>query len=133
MCKKFGRSSRVNGAVLVYEPWNIEVGERCTINEGVMLNANKGSITIGNDVRISPYVLINAADLDLSQDAVGRHHVGAPIVIEDGVWVGANAIILSGVTIGKGAVVGAGAVVTKDVAPKTLVAGVPAVEKKKLD
>jgi len=55
------------------------------------------------------------------------------IIIQDDAWIGAGAIILPNVTIGKGAVVGAGAVVTKDVPPYTVVAGVPAKEIKKLD
>ena len=50
----------------------------------------------------------------------------APIVIGDRVWIGSNATVLPGVTIGDGAIVAAGAVVTKDVAPNTVVAGVPA-------
>jgi acetyltransferase-like isoleucine patch superfamily enzyme len=48
------------------------------------------------------------------------------IVVEDDVWIGAGAIITDGVRIGKGAVVAAGAVVTKDVLPHTVVAGIPA-------
>ena len=56
-----------------------------------------------------------------------------PVVIEDEVLVGANAVILEGVTVGKGAVVAAGAVVTKDVPPYTVVAGVPARVIKQID
>jgi len=52
--------------------------------------------------------------------------LGAPIVIEDNVWIGTRAIILKGVTIGEGSVVGAGAVVTRSVPPGVLVGGVPA-------
>ena len=48
------------------------------------------------------------------------------VKIKDDVWIGAGAIILSGVTIGECSVIGAGAVVTKDVEPYTVVAGVPA-------
>jgi len=50
----------------------------------------------------------------------------APVIIEDDVWLGTRAIVLRGVRIGTGSVVAAGAVVTKDVAPHTLVGGVPA-------
>lgn len=50
----------------------------------------------------------------------------APVVVEDGAWIGFNSIILKGVTIGAGAIVAAGSVVTKDVAPGTTVAGNPA-------
>jgi acetyltransferase-like isoleucine patch superfamily enzyme len=48
------------------------------------------------------------------------------VTIEDNVWIGMRAMILGGVTLGRGSVVAAGAVVTKDVPPRTLVAGVPA-------
>ncbi len=49
-----------------------------------------------------------------------------PVTIGKNVWIGDHATILPGVTIGDGAVVAAGAVVTKDVPPRTVVAGVPA-------
>jgi acetyltransferase-like isoleucine patch superfamily enzyme len=49
----------------------------------------------------------------------------APIRIADGAWIGGGAIVLPGVTVGQGAVVAAGSVVTKDVEPFTIVAGVP--------
>jgi acetyltransferase-like isoleucine patch superfamily enzyme len=51
-------------------------------------------------------------------------------VIEDGVWVGSRAMILKGVRVGEGAIVAAGAVVVRDVAPGTMVAGVPATPRK---
>jgi maltose O-acetyltransferase len=50
----------------------------------------------------------------------------APIVVEEGAWLGARCTILPGVTVGRGAVVAAGAVVNRDVPPNTLVGGVPA-------
>jgi acetyltransferase-like isoleucine patch superfamily enzyme len=50
----------------------------------------------------------------------------ASVVIGDRVWVGTRAVILKGVTIGDGAIVAAGAVVTKDVPPGAIVAGMPA-------
>jgi acetyltransferase-like isoleucine patch superfamily enzyme len=50
----------------------------------------------------------------------------APIIIEDHVWISFNVIVFKGVTIGKGAIIAAGSVVTKDVAPFTLMAGNPA-------
>ena len=59
--------------------------------------------------------------------------VAKEVVIEDGVFIGVHAIILPGVTIGEGAMVGAGAVVTKDVPPRTMVAGNPARVIRQLD
>jgi len=56
-----------------------------------------------------------------------------PVIIEDNVLMGANAVVLEGVRVGEGAVVAAGAVVTTDVPPFTVVAGVPARIIKKVD
>ena len=55
-----------------------------------------------------------------------RRHKAKPVVIEDDVWIAAGAIVLPGIKIGAGSVVAAGAVVTHNVEPNTLVAGVPA-------
>jgi acetyltransferase-like isoleucine patch superfamily enzyme len=55
-----------------------------------------------------------------------RTELNAPVVIEDDVWLGTNALVLPGVTVHRGAVVGAGAVVTRDVPPYAIAAGVPA-------
>ena len=110
---------------------NVSVNYRCTF-----IDCN--TITIGNDVLIAPGVQINTAshpvrlDERLTEgwregDSQYRWRTYArPVVIGNGVWIGAGAVILGGVTIGDGAVVAAGAVVTKDVAPGTLVGGVPA-------
>ena len=55
------------------------------------------------------------------------------IIIEDNVWIGSNTFILPGVKIGKGSVVAANAVVTKDVAERTVVGGIPAQVIKRMD
>ena len=49
-----------------------------------------------------------------------------PIIVEDNVWIGARVIVMAGVTVGEDSCVGAGSVVTSDVPPRTLAAGVPA-------
>ncbi len=56
----------------------------------------------------------------------------APVKIGDNVWVGARAVILPGVTIGNNVVVAAGSVVNRDVPDNVVVAGVPAVIKKRI-
>jgi maltose O-acetyltransferase len=84
-------------------------------------------VSIGDRVQIGHHVMLLTVDHDLGNS---EHRCGArtagPIVIEDGVWIGSGAIILPGVTVRAGSVVAAGAVVTKDVAPSTVVGGVPA-------
>jgi acetyltransferase-like isoleucine patch superfamily enzyme len=106
----------------------IKIGKNCLISEFSILRG-QGGITIGDNVYTSPFVQIVAVNhvyADLTRPIIEQGITAQGIVIEDDVWIGSSAIILDGVRIGKGAVVAAGAVVSKDVPPHTVVAGVPA-------
>lgn len=88
-----------------------------------------GPVTIGSHVNLAQGITITALNhnFDDSEKRIDQQGVTTKeVVLEDDIWVGANAVILPGVTIGKHAVVAAGAIVTKDVPPHSLVAGVPA-------
>lgn len=94
-----------------------------------------GPVTIGSHVHLAQGITVTALnhrfqDCDQRIDQQGVETWA--VHISDDVWIGSNAVILPGVHIGTHSVVAAGAVVTKDVAPYTLVAGVPAREIKKL-
>ncbi len=103
---------------------NIKIGQRVFINAGCQFQ-DQGGITIGNDVLVGPQTII--ATLNHDPDPEKRGGMFArPVVIGDKVWLGARVTICPGVTVGEGAIVGAGSVVTKDVPPRTVVAGVPA-------
>ena len=110
-------------SVKLWAPWNVEMGSYVAIDDEVNLYA-ADTIMIGTKVAISREAFICTASHDITK--ANRPLITAPITICDGVWVGARAIILPGVTIGEGAVVAAGAVVTKNVAPWTVVGGNPA-------
>lgn len=101
----------------------IMIGRRSVINQQCCLDG-RGGLTIGDNVAISPGVWILTDGHDI-HDSHFRE-VLAPVTIGDHVWIGSRAMILPGVTIGEGAVVAAGAVVTSNVEPYTIVAGVPA-------
>jgi acetyltransferase-like isoleucine patch superfamily enzyme len=101
----------------------VRIGRNSRINRGCTLDVRSG-MTIGNNVSISPEAMILGGTHDVNNPRFSN--VSGSIAIEDHVWIGARAIILPGVTLRRGAVVGAGSVVTKDVAPLTIVAGVPA-------
>ena len=102
---------------------NFTMGEGSVVNQKCRLD-NRGGITIGNSVSISAEVCILTADHDLQSPSFeGRTR---PVVIGDFVFIGTRAMLLPGVVIHEGAAVGAGAVITKDVMPYTVVAGVPA-------
>ncbi|MBI3945606.1 MAG: acyltransferase [Armatimonadetes bacterium] len=102
---------------------NIAIGAHSTIGRRTYLDGRAG-LAIGDCVSISPDVQIITAQHDM--DDPDFADVLAPVVIEDYVWIGTRAMILPGVRIGRGAVVAAGAVVTRDVPPLAVVAGVPA-------
>lgn len=101
----------------------LTIGAFTRINRNCCLDA-RGPLRIGSNVSISPEVTILTAfhRMDDPQFRVESR----PVVIEDHVWIGTRSTILSGVTLGRGSVVAAGAVVTRDVAPLEVVAGVPA-------
>ena len=104
---------------------NIRVGRNVFVNQGCTLN-DIGGIEIGDDVLIGPGVRLISSGHPLDPARRRRRIVGAPIVVGRNVWLAAGATVLQGVTVGEDSVVAAGAVVTRDVPPATLVAGVPA-------
>ena len=88
-----------------------------------------GPVTIGSHVNLAQSITVTALNHNTSDHTQRFDQQGVstrPVTIGDDVWIGANAVVLPGVTIGSHAVVAAGAVVTRDVPPCTLVAGVPA-------
>lgn len=115
------------------------IGKNAVIMMGAIINIGA---EIGADTMIDMGVVLGGRAI------VGKHcHIGAgsvlagviepasatPVKIDDNVVIGANAVVIEGVHVGQGAVVAAGAVVTHDVEPYTMVAGVPARVIKKVD
>ena len=127
---RIGRSTYIFGKVEIEGVGDIlelvRIGESTLLTTPLYLNAS-GGITIGDRVTIGHHVMI-ITDTHRMDDPFrrGGERISAPVVIEDGVWVGARVTILPGVTVGAGSVVAAGALVTHDVPPHTLVGGVPA-------
>jgi len=106
---------------------NIEIGRGTFINAECRFGVPKEKVSIGENVQIGPRVMFETVNHGLTYvPGVGRGAWTRAIVVEDEVWIGAGAIVTQGVTIGRGAVVAAGAVATADVAPHTIVGGVPA-------
>jgi maltose O-acetyltransferase len=104
----------------------VSIGRNSRIERNCTIDA-RSPLRIGDNVGLSPEVMILAGTHDVNDPEFKDSEVGPwAVTIDDYVWVGARAIIMPGVTVGRGAVVAAGAVVTKDVPPLTIVAGVPA-------
>jgi acetyltransferase-like isoleucine patch superfamily enzyme len=104
---------------------NLRFGRNVFVNHGCTA-MDLGGIDIGDDVMVGPNVQLISSGHPLDPATRRSQITTGPIRIGRGAWIAAGATILQGVTVGDDAVVAAGAVVTKDVPPRTLVAGVPA-------
>jgi UDP-2-acetamido-3-amino-2,3-dideoxy-glucuronate N-acetyltransferase len=123
---EIGDETRIGAFVEIQK--NVKIGRRCKVSshsflcEGVTLEDN---VFIGHGVMFTNDKYPRATSADgLPQNETDWTVV--PISVKKGASIGSNATILAGVTIGEGAIVGAGSVVTRDVAARTIVAGVPA-------
>ena len=88
-----------------------------------------GPVTIGSHVNLAQGITVTALNHNFEESSKRIDEQGVttkPVIIGNDIWIGANAVLLPGVTIGDHSIVAAGAVVTKDVPPHSLVAGVPA-------
>lgn len=121
---KFYAMTATKERVICHWSTEIKYPENITYGQGVIIGPRctlgaKSTITIGSNVRISKGVFIETAGLDFSKQPP-YPHISKEIIIENNVWLGANVIVLGGVTIGEGSIIGAGTIVSKDVAPNTI-------------
>jgi maltose O-acetyltransferase len=114
--------------IKVFAPWRITIGNNTIINSDCILDGRSG-LSIGDNVDISWEVVILTLEHDHDDPAYADRE--GPVKIGDRVCLTTRTMVLPGVTIGEGAVVAAGAVVTRDVEPFSIVAGIPAREIKK--
>jgi acetyltransferase-like isoleucine patch superfamily enzyme len=109
----------------------IEIGARSHIGERTSLWAgdSTGRVVIAEDALFGPEVFITASNYQVSRrdlPVMLQPRIERDVIIGRDTWLGRGAVVLPGVTIGEGAIVAAAAVVTRDVAPWSIVAGVPA-------
>jgi acetyltransferase-like isoleucine patch superfamily enzyme len=149
LAKRFGHGVRIGRAVLTRHLETFEIGDGVFIGDQAIVQGRfDGRCVIGNYSWIGPQAFLDARDLVVGEyvgwgpgaRVLGSEHTGSPadlpiiqtdlqirpVRIGDWADIGVNSVLMPGVTIGKGAIVGAGAVVTTDVAPFSIVIGVPA-------
>ena len=117
-----GEGSRVGTPLTAVRPHKVNIGKNVVVMPGCLM-MSAGGITIDDGAMIAANVQLISNNHDLYERQV---ITCKPVHIGKNAWIGAGATILPGVTIGDNAVVGAASVVTKDVAPDTIVAGNPA-------
>ena len=99
---------------------NTRLGRFCILAPGVFISSGT------HPFRAIPYLPIREQERRLAGDLLTLATLDQPVWVQDDCWLGTNAVVCPGVTIGKGSIVGANAVVTRDVAPYSVVAGSPA-------
>ena len=107
--------------------YNLKINKGAIIGDKSVLDARRGGIEIGENVQLGSFVKLWTGSHDMN-DPYFRSLPGkrGPIRIGNRAWLGPNVTVLHSVNIGEGAVVAAGSVVTKDVPPFAIVAGIPA-------
>jgi acetyltransferase-like isoleucine patch superfamily enzyme len=149
LCRTFGHGVRIGRGAIMTHPETFEIGDGVFVGEQAFIQGRfDGRCVIGAFSWIGPQSYLDARDLVIEEyvgwgpgaRALGSTHTGEPVSVpiiqtdltiapvRIGAWadIGVNAVVLPGVTVGRGAIVGAGAVVTREVKPFCVVAGVPA-------
>jgi len=123
---RIGDGSKIGAFVEIQK--NSEIGKNCKISshtficEGVSI---EDGVFVGHGVMFTNDKYPRATNADGSPQTEADWEI-IPTFVKKGASIGSGAVIIAGVTIGENAIIGAGAVVTKDVLPETIVAGVPA-------
>ena len=120
-----GSDVSIQWPVVINGADHLRVGDRVSINAFVHIWA-QGGVSIGDSTLVASHVAITSLTHAADAAAYSTSLVSNPVEIGRNVWIGTHAVILPGIKIGDGAIVAAGAVVTRDVAPGDVVAGVPA-------
>lgn len=117
---------------IFYELTTVEIGEGTVINiKFIVLDSYEHLLKIGKNVAISPNVTVicdsnpNNSDLNAHPYINEKLRIKLPVEIKDNAWIGTNAVILPGITIGEGSIIGAGSVVTTNIPPRVIAAGIP--------
>ena len=144
-----GRHSVIHGSVRMDTPpyRKFHLGDYSVVESFACINNAVGDVSIGDHTRIGlhntiigPVVIGSHVNLAQGITITALNHIFSDpqkrideqgvstdqVIIEDDTWIGANAVILPGVTMGRHSVIAAGAVVTKDIPPHSLAAGIPA-------
>lgn len=124
---KINPMARIYSSVQIFGNIEVRIGENTFIGHESIITGGLAKIYIGSDCDISDRVSIfcGTHEIDLKGKNIAGKGIGKNIMIGNGVWIGYGALILPGINIGDKAIIGAGCVVSKNVAPRTIVAGNP--------
>lgn len=125
---KLGRGLIIKPSVRIKFPWKLELGDNVWLGEGCWID-NLDKIKIGNHVCISQGAHLLTGNHDYTKPSFDYRN--APIVLEDGVWIGAQSIVCPGVTCKSHSILTVGSIATRDLEQFTIYQGNPAVPLRK--
>lgn len=118
-----GKRLCIKNNVTIKYPWKLTIGDDCWIGENCWID-NLDNVTIGSDVCVSQGALLLTGNHDYTVSSMPYRN--APIVLEDGVWIGAKTVVCSGVTAHVNSILTVGSVATKNLDANGIYQGVPA-------
>lgn len=120
---KIGKRICIKNNVIIKSPWNLEIGDDCWIGEEVWID-NLDKVKICDNVCISQGALLLTGNHDYKSTSFS--YKNAPIIIEDGAWIGAKSIVCPGITMKSHAVLTVGSIATRDLDAYGIYQGNPA-------
>lgn len=122
---RIGKRICIKNNVIVKSPWNLTIGDDCWIGENVWID-NLDKVTVHRNVCISQGAMLLTGNHDYT--VYNMPYRNAPIVIEDGAWIGAKTVVGPGVTIHRNAIPTVDSVATKEMEENCICQGNPAVK-----
>ena len=120
---KIGKGLVIKNNVCIKFPWKLTLGDNVWLGEGCWID-NLDKVTIGNNVCISQGALLLTGNHDYTSKSFDYRN--APIIVEDGAWIGAKAVVCPGVTVRSHAVLTVASIVTKEMEAYGIYQGNPA-------
>lgn len=122
---KIGKGLVIKNNVIIKSPWNLVIGDDCWIGENCWID-NLDKVTIGSNVCISQGAMLLTGNHDYT--IASMPYRNAPIVIDNGAWIGAQATVCPGVNVHCNAILTVGSIATKDMEENGIYQGNPAVK-----
>lgn len=122
---KIGKGLIIKNEVRIKSPWFLTIGNNCWLGEKCWID-NLDKVTIGSDVCISQGAMLLTGNHDYT--ASDMPYKNAPIVLEDGAWIGAGCTVCPGVTVHENAILTVGSIATRDMERNGIYRGNPAIK-----
>ncbi|MGM9705685.1 MAG: WcaF family extracellular polysaccharide biosynthesis acetyltransferase [Prevotella sp.] len=122
---RIGRGLIIKNNVTIKYPWKLTVGDDVWLGEQCWID-NLDNVTIGSNVCISQGAMLLTGNHDYTISSMPYRN--APIVVEDGAWIGARTTVCPGVNVGRNAILTVGSTATRDMEHDGIYQGNPAVK-----